>query len=64
MPPRESDEVIAMRPADFDGFVFAAGKYAGAFGPKLEQMPRPGQLQMAARPTLREPVPLGGLQLA
>src|SRR3954464_1806466 len=61
-PPGERDEMVAMRPSHFERLVIAVREYVGEFGPKLEQMPCPGQLQMPARPLLDQPAPTRFLQ--
>ncbi len=48
----------------FQRLVIAVREYVGEFGPKLEQTPCPGQLQMPARPLLGQPAPIRLLQRA
>ena len=58
----KGDDMIAMRAADLQRLVIAIGEHIGEFGAQLEEMPRPGQLQMAVRPILRQTFPVRRFQ--
>ena len=57
-PPRERDDMVAMRTFDLQRAIVAMGEDFGELGPQLEQLRRPGELQAAVRPVLREAFPL------
>ena len=58
----KGDHMIAMRSADFQWLIIAIREDIGEFGAQLEEMPRPGQFQMAARPILHQAIPVRRLQ--
>ena len=62
MPPRESDNVSAMRSAHIERLVIALGEQFGQFGAKLQKLPRPGEFQPAIRPLLHQLRPIRRLQ--
>src|SRR5438309_1341817 len=57
-PPRKRNDMIAMWPAHFERVIVAIGVDLSEFNPQFQEMPDPGQLQMAIGPVLREAMPV------
>ncbi|MHC2890642.1 hypothetical protein ACVIU4_001796 [Bradyrhizobium barranii subsp. barranii] len=58
----KGNDVVSVRAPDLQRLIFALREHIGEFVAQFEQMPRPGQLELAIRPGLDQPAPVRGFQ--